>query len=71
MYSIHQHGCHVSCDPALWGSACSEDGLHGLLAATESKLEQGDCTKRSLCRYWTNYWKFSDVNMPFLSTVYW
>lgn len=45
MHSIHQHGCHVSCDPALQGSSCSEDGLHGLLTATENKLEQGDCTE--------------------------
>lgn len=50
MQSIHQHGCQVSCDPALQGSSCSEDEWPWIiLAAAEDKLEQsksGRCLKK-------------------------
>lgn len=44
MQSIHQYWCHVSCDPALQGWSCSEDGCTWItLVAAEGKLEEGEC----------------------------
>ena len=42
--SIHQHWCHVSCDPAGQGWSCSAAGCTWItLAAAEGKLEEGEC----------------------------